>query len=245
VHRLLQPVADLTDWERAIERETRRRLRLYQYLEHNDAARAKFIVACKADLRFWSEQCAWSIDDRRPASGLGRVTPFLLWPAHRRLLDAFCDPDADLLELEKSRDTGATYLAACRIAHGFAHRGESFGVMAESGGDVDDRTEKSFLGKVRFLLDHQPPWLRLPYRWVTSPRITMTCPASGGVILGEKARDNAFHGPRLSEVWIDLAMMLLLAVAILPMLHFRGQIGRRRGMTLLAAYLVYVVALFF
>jgi len=46
------------------------------------------------------------------------------------------------------------------------------------------------------------------------------------------------------EVRLDLAMMLLVTIAILPMLHFRGRIGRKRGTTLLLVYLIYIVALF-
>ena len=48
-----------------------------------------------------------------------------------------------------------------------------------------------------------------------------------------------------AEVQVDLAMMLLVTVAILPMLYFRGRIGRKRGTTLLVAYLIYIVALFY
>jgi cation:H+ antiporter len=48
-----------------------------------------------------------------------------------------------------------------------------------------------------------------------------------------------------TDVRLDLLMMIALAVAILPMLHYRGQIGRKRGATLLLAYLVYIGALFF
>lgn len=46
------------------------------------------------------------------------------------------------------------------------------------------------------------------------------------------------------EVRLDLAMMMFLSIAILPMLHFRGQVGRKRGLALLAVYLIYITALF-
>jgi cation:H+ antiporter len=66
-------------------------------------------------------------------------------------------------------------------------------------------------------------------------------------ILGIMGTTIVVHPLRIvfADVWIDLAVMLGLAVAIWPMLIFRGQIGRRRGATLLAVYLVYVVAIFF
>jgi len=66
-------------------------------------------------------------------------------------------------------------------------------------------------------------------------------------VLGIMGTTLVVHPLRIhfADVRLDLAVMLLLAVAILPMLHFRGQIGRRRGMSLLAAYLIYVTALFF
>ena len=48
-----------------------------------------------------------------------------------------------------------------------------------------------------------------------------------------------------AEVRLDLAMMLVLAIGILPMLIVKGRIGRKRGSVLLAAYLVYITLLFF
>ena len=47
-----------------------------------------------------------------------------------------------------------------------------------------------------------------------------------------------------ATVRLDLAVMVLVAVAILPMLYFRGRIGRKRGGFLLTAYLAYMAVLF-
>jgi cation:H+ antiporter len=46
------------------------------------------------------------------------------------------------------------------------------------------------------------------------------------------------------EVQLDLAMMMLVTIAILPMLHYQGRVGRKRGTALLIAYLIYIGALF-
>jgi cation:H+ antiporter len=51
-------------------------------------------------------------------------------------------------------------------------------------------------------------------------------------------------GISFHEVQFDLAVMLGVAVAILPMLYYRGRVGRKRGAVLLACYLVYVALLF-
>ncbi len=48
-----------------------------------------------------------------------------------------------------------------------------------------------------------------------------------------------------ATVRLDLWVMLALTIAILPMLYFKGQIGRKRGSVMLTAYLVYIVVLFF
>lgn len=47
-----------------------------------------------------------------------------------------------------------------------------------------------------------------------------------------------------ATVRLDLGVMVLVALAIVPMLYFRGRIGRRRGGFLLTAYLVYMAVLF-
>lgn len=44
---------------------------------------------------------------------------------------------------------------------------------------------------------------------------------------------------------LDLWVMLVFALAIWPLLYFRAQIGRKRGATLLVAYLAYILILFF
>lgn len=48
-----------------------------------------------------------------------------------------------------------------------------------------------------------------------------------------------------AEVSVDLWVMLVFALAVVPLLWFRMRIGRKRSSLLLAAYLLYVVALFF
>jgi cation:H+ antiporter len=47
-----------------------------------------------------------------------------------------------------------------------------------------------------------------------------------------------------AEVWVDLVVMTAFAVAIWPLLLFRMRIGTKRGVTLLLAYLAYLLWLF-
>lgn len=48
-----------------------------------------------------------------------------------------------------------------------------------------------------------------------------------------------------TEVRVDLAVMLAFAISIWPLLYFRMRIGRKRGVTLLTAYSIYIATLFF
>ena len=48
----------------------------------------------------------------------------------------------------------------------------------------------------------------------------------------------------LAATWTDIAIMLAFSLVLLPMMTFGYKLGRRRGATLLVAYLAYIVVLF-
>lgn len=109
---------------------------------------------------------------------------------------------------EKSRDWGASYLAAAYLAHRFLFRpGFAGGVGSRKLEYVDQLGDpKSLFWKVRFVLDWLPRWM-LPKEWILKRssydrEARMENPANGATIMGEGG-DQIGRGARTSLYLVD------------------------------------------
>ncbi len=171
---------------------------------------------CAADINYWFDRHVWTYDPRltreRNADGSRKspYVPFVLWPKQREALQRI----ADLVDageeglIEKSRDTGATYLTAGFALHrwlfvpGFK---TTFGSRKVDYVDKKDNPDSIF-AKLRIMLRRQPAEL-LPegFNWAQHDNyMRIVNPATGSVISGEGGEDMG-RGGRSSLYVVDEA----------------------------------------
>lgn len=166
--------------------------------------------ACARDPLFYVCGFGYTYDSRlAPFTKL----PFILYPYQReaflKILQAITPPGSDLF-VEKSRDTGASWL--CILAfewmwHFSSRLGApSFIVGSRDATYVDDpENDKSLFWKIDYFHDYLPSWLmpsgfnRDDHRRV----MKLTNPANGSSITGETTTDNFARGARATAILLD------------------------------------------
>lgn len=171
---------------------------------------------CAADILYWFDRHVWTYDPRltreRNPDGTRKspYVPFRLWPKQREILlqiGELVDAGEEGL-IEKSRDTGATYLTAGFALHrwlfvpGFK---TTFGSRKVDYVDKRDNPDSIF-AKLRIMLRRQPAEL-LPegFNWSQHDNyMRIVNPATGSVISGEGGEDMG-RGGRSSLYVVDEA----------------------------------------
>lgn len=171
---------------------------------------------CASDILYWFDNYVWTYDPRlakeRNSDGTRKspYIPFKLWPKQREIIlwlqDRVDEGEEGLIE--KSRDTGATYLTA-----GFALHHWLFipGFKATFGSRKVDYVDKkdnpdSIFAKLRIMLRRHPVEL-LPdgFNWAQHDNyMRLVNPATGAVISGEGGEDMG-RGGRSSLYVVDEA----------------------------------------
>ncbi|WP_019170679.1 hypothetical protein [Pseudaminobacter salicylatoxidans] len=171
---------------------------------------------CAADILYWFDNYVWTYDPRltkgRNPDG-SRKNPYVqfrLWPKQREIIlwmAGLVDAGEEGL-IEKSRDTGATYLTAGFALHqwlfvpGFK---TTFGSRKVDYVDKKDNPDSIF-AKLRIMLRRQPVEL-LPegFNWAQHDNyMRIVNPATGSVISGEGGEDMG-RGGRSSLYVVDEA----------------------------------------
>jgi hypothetical protein len=146
-----------------------------------------------------------TFDPREEISNL----PFRLWGFQEdlcRWLDERMEKKSNGL-IEKSRDMGVTWTACAWAIHrwlfhpGFVCR---FGSRKES--LVDDGTPESIFGKLRYILQRLPPFLRnfsMPKHKGFDSFLYLINPSNGSVCIGESTNVGFGRGGRSSMVFMD------------------------------------------
>lgn len=165
---------------------------------------------CAEDILYWWDKWIYTYDPRLIGKPGGAYIPFKLWPKQRDvvlwLLDSIKRDEEGLLE--KSRDTGATYLCSGVALHQWQF---TPGFKATFGSRVVDLVDKkdnpdSIFAKLRIMLNRQPREL-LPDGFRSAQHdnyMRLVNPEHGSIISGEGG-ENMGRGGRSSIYFLDEA----------------------------------------
>lgn len=184
----------------------RERVALRLACERDAALRAEALKRCARDVEWFVDFWCYTFDPR--GSGV-KDKPFLLYPFQRDLLkqlESHYTEQRDLL-IEKSRDMGVTWIILCHIFHHWLFA-EGYTCLLGSIDEyeVDDTTIDSLFGKLDYLLEWLPGWMK-PQGFSARyhrKKLTLIHPEkSGNVILGETSTGEFSRSGRYSEVFMD------------------------------------------
>lgn len=167
-------------------------------------------LKCATDIIYWFDNYVYTYDPRLVGTPEGPYVRFLLWPKQKEIVLGLVRTIAEKREslVEKSRDTGATYLTAGIALHkwlfvpGFK---TTFGSRKVDYVDKRDNPDSIF-EKLRIMLRRQPRQF-LPKGFKESNHdnyMKLTNPATGSVISGEGG-DDMGRGGRSSWYVVDEA----------------------------------------
>lgn len=144
-----------------------RRFKINQRADTDAGYRAEVIELCRRDPIFWIDHFCWTYDDR-----IGEDLPLVLYPFQRtkivepyKAMIATRGRERMTLCKEKSRGVGFTWVElALRLWSWLFKDAWSVLIGAVTEDDVDDggqtASHESLFGKLRYLLDHLPRWMR-------------------------------------------------------------------------------------
>ena len=164
-------------------------------------------ILCKSSILYFVNTFCWTFDDRFiEESG---TVPFVTYPFQDDILTWTIWLIVSGLAgvEEKSRDMGASWLeVAVAVWLALFHSRMNTKFMSMRQEDVDDRTTDSLLGKVRFLLNHLPEWMR--GGWVERGErmdvsMSIIIPETGSNIKGILSRGTAGRSGRTAYLAAD------------------------------------------
>lgn len=161
---------------------------------------AEFARCARDPVRFVDSHCRLFAPLGAKTAG---VLPFKLYPYQRLLLERLGAADGNLL-IEKSRQMGLSWLLmAFQLWAVLFRPGFTALNVSRKQEEVDDRTPRSLFGKLRFMYDRLPPFLR-PAE-VDSAFMRFAVPELDSFVRGESANDDAGRGGTFSFVLVDEA----------------------------------------
>lgn len=110
------------------------------------------------------------------------------------------------LLLEKSRDTGASWLIMAVLTWFWLFEQNFHALVGSRVEDlVDDGTVNSLLGKTDFIIEHLPAWMKrlIPYDEKKCRKALQRSTYEGSLLRGESANKNFGRGPRAKVVYVD------------------------------------------
>ena len=176
------------------------RQKVYAQCESDEQARVVNLVLCKSSILYFANVWCWS-DDPRLDAGKTK-TPFVTFPFQDDILTwtVWVIKYRMIAPEEKSRDMGASWMAvivAVWLALFYKSASSKFMSMKED--DVDDRTLDSLLGKVRYLVNSLPEWMRAGWQ-EDSPKVDKSMylkfPDTGSLIKGILSKGTAGRSGR-------------------------------------------------
>lgn len=165
---------------------------------------------CAADIIHWFDKWVWTYDPRLVGKPGGAYVQFKLWPKQREavlwLLDRIRAEEEGLIE--KSRDTGATYITAGVALHQWLFNPGFKATFGSRKVDYVDKKDNpdSIFAKIRIMGRRLPPEM-LPegFQWTQHDNyMRLANPETGAVISGEGGEDMG-RGGRSSMYVVDEA----------------------------------------
>lgn len=164
---------------------------------------------CSEDIAHWCNYHVFTFDPREPQAAL----PFDLWPKQLDMLRWLAEREKTKTDglVEKSRDTGASWICCLYALHAWLNRdGFACGFGSRKLEYVDVKgNPKSIFEKFRIILRNLPPWM-LPrgFRWKEHDCFAkLINPANGSTITGEGG-DDIGRGDRAAIYFVDEAAFL-------------------------------------
>lgn len=174
---------------------------------------------CAADIVYWFDKWVWTYDPRLVGRPGGAYVQFKLWPKQRDvvrwILDRVRAPEEGLIE--KSRDTGATYLTAGVALHQWLFNPGFKATFGSRKVDYVDKKDNpdSIFAKLRIMMRRLPPEM-MPegFNWSQHDNyMRISNPETGSVISGEGGEDMG-RGGRSSMYVVDEAAFVPNADAV-------------------------------
>ncbi|NSZ73328.1 hypothetical protein G6L74_06170 [Agrobacterium tumefaciens] len=174
---------------------------------------------CAADVVYWFDKWVWTYDPRLVGRPGGAYVQFKLWPRQRDvvrwILDRVKAPEEGLIE--KSRDTGATYLTAGVALHQWLFNPGFKATFGSRKVDYVDKKDNpdSIFAKLRIMMRRLPPEM-MPegFNWSQHDNyMRISNPETGSVISGEGGEDMG-RGGRSSMYVVDEAAFVPNADAV-------------------------------
>ena len=165
---------------------------------------------CAADILHWFDKWVWTYDPRLVGKPGGAYVQFKLWPKQREavlwLLDRIRAEEEGLIE--KSRDTGATYITAGVALHQWLFNPGFKATFGSRKVDYVDKKDNpdSIFAKIRIMGRRLPPEM-MPegFQWTQHDNyMRLANPETGAVISGEGGEDMG-RGGRSSMYVVDEA----------------------------------------
>jgi phage terminase large subunit len=165
---------------------------------------------CATDIIYWFNRWVWTYDPRLVGKPGGAYVQFKLWPRQREvvlwLIDRIKAAEEGLVE--KSRDTGATYLTAGVALHQWLFNPGFKATFGSRKVDYVDKKDNpdSIFAKLRIMLRRLPPEM-MPegFNWSQHDNyMRISNPDTGSIISGEGG-DDMGRGGRSSMYVVDEA----------------------------------------
>ena len=195
-----------SSWQKFdILEEMRRRAEILKAASKDLALQAGLREMCKRDIAFFANNFCWIYE---PRPGMEHILPWVMYP-HELLQIDFMNERFRLREdglTEKSREMGATWTACLWSLHHFLFD-EEFSVLIGSRVEdlVDNKLMDSIFGKIDFLLQHIPTWLR-PHGFDFLKHRTymkIVHPKNYNSITGESTNQQFSRSGRYSSILLD------------------------------------------
>ena len=191
-----------------IRAELGRRLELVDHLNADPDARLDAVELAKRDPVYFINHFCFTLDPRNVAEGLPGNIPLKLRPRQEeyvRWLDERVERRQNGLT-EKSRDEGMTWvICAYYVHHWLFWKDFQGGIGSRKEMQIDRLGDmNSIFEKIRFIIDHLPPWLT-PKGWSRKKHATfmrIVNPQNGNAITGE-AGHNIGRGGRSTIYFVD------------------------------------------
>lgn len=200
----------------ALERQ-RRVLRHRLIAENEDPVlRADLIAAerelCRRDVVHWAENWAWIANPKAAATRHPFMVdvPVTLWPDQLRLLrwmewiTTLNQPGGTAGLTQKGRELGVTWLHLLFVLHRFEFyerwRSRLFSAKQDK---VDDGTQGSLFGMLRYVLTNLPTWLTRHDPTREDTKLWLGNKANAAQIVGESANTGLARGERDSLLFGD------------------------------------------
>lgn len=179
-----------------------RRINKYEKIKKDQQLRELEYEMCRRSKLHFINEWLFTFDPRVDPRNL----PFLLFPYQKDTIDWIDQryKNKEIGIIEKSRDMGVSWLICAwtlhewLFNHGFSAR---FGSRKED--LVDNKTMESLFGKIRYMLNYLPSFLKPHKKRETDKYLTIINTENGNEIIGESANIGFGRGGRSSICFID------------------------------------------